>query len=138
VEQLGAALPGGRGAAVAGDLYPSLEKISIDYAVMERAPEVLVVEMPLDWLDVGSWTALPAVLGKDGAENTYAAPRTVAIDAQKNIFVSEDDHLIAAIGVEDLVVVHSPDATLICRRDQVQRIKELVAQLEREQPGRFG
>jgi len=51
------------------------------------------------------------------------------MDSHRNILVSEGDHLIAAICVEDLVVIHSPDATLVCRRDQAQRIKELVAQL---------
>jgi mannose-1-phosphate guanylyltransferase len=51
--------------------------------------------------------------------------------------VAEDDHLIAAIGVENLVVVHSPDATLVCHKNQIQQIKDLVAQLERDYEGRY-
>jgi len=125
------------GPTLAGELYPSLEKISIDFAVMEKAPKVLVVEMALDWLDVGNWTALPAVLGADSFGNTKALKRAAGLSSNNNIFVAEDDHLIAAIGVKDLVVVHSADATLICHRDQVQQIKELVAQLDQEYDGHY-
>lgn len=127
-----------QGAALARELYGGLQRISIDYAVMEKAAKVLVVEMDLDWQDVGSWTALPAVAKTDAAGNSTAASRVVTMDARGNILVSEDEHLIAAIGVEDLVVVHSPDATLVCRKDQVERLKELVAELEKRHPGRYG
>lgn len=129
-------------------VYPSLKRISIDFAVMERAasepaggagstPGVLVVEMDLDWIDVGNWTALPEVLPADAAGNVRALERAAILDGRNTILVGEDDHLIAAIGVEDLVVVHSPDATLICRRDAVQRIKDLVARLEEDYGGRY-
>lgn len=118
-------------------LYEGLTRISIDHAVMEKAECVLVVEMDLEWLDVGNWTALPSVLGTDMSNNTMAAANVVTMDAKGNIIVCEDDHLIAAIGVEDLVIVRSGDATLICRRDQVQRIKELVAELEQKHKGRY-
>lgn len=117
--------------------YERLERISIDHAVMEKAPRVLVVEMDLEWLDVGSWTALPSVLGVDAQGNTVAASNVAMMDARGNIIVSEDHHLIAAIGVEDLVIVRSSNATLICRRDQVQRIKELLAELEQRHKGRY-
>ena len=127
----------GSGKTLAEELYPTLEKISIDFAVMEKAPRVLVVEMVLDWLDVGNWTALPSVLGSDPFGNTTALKRVATLASKDNIFVTEGDHLIAAIGVKDLVVVHSPDATLICHRDQVQRIKDLVAQLDQDYNGHY-
>jgi len=123
------------GQKLARDLYPLLPKISIDFAVMEKAPEVLVVEMALDWLDVGNWTALPSVHGTDAAGNTNAAKRVTTLSSKNNIFVTEGDHLITAIGVDDLVVVHSPNATLICHRNEVQRIKDLVEQLGQEYDG---
>jgi mannose-1-phosphate guanylyltransferase len=104
---------------------------------MEKAPNVLVVEMDLQWLDVGSWTALATVLGADAAGNTRALRRAVTLSSQDNILVAEGDHLIATLGVKDLVVVHSPDATLICHRNQVQRIRELVARLQREYEQRY-
>ncbi len=117
--------------------YPELQRISIDHAVMEKAEQVMLVEMDVDWVDVGSWSALSNVLGKDAAGNTSAAAQVVTMDSRGNVLVCEDDHLIAAIGVDDLVIVHSPDATLICRRDQVQRIKELVARLEESDKRRY-
>jgi len=125
------------GPSLAAGLYATLQKISIDYAVMEKAEQVLVLEMPVEWLDVGSWTALPAALGRDARGDTRAAPRTIAIGGGGNILVSESDHLIATIGVNDLVVIHSPDATLICRKDQAQQIKDLVAELEKQYGERY-
>ncbi len=117
------------GQRVAAETYPTLERVSIDTAVMEKARRVLVVEMACDWLDVGSWPALEFVLGTDDAGNTRALRNASLLDARDNILVSESDHLIAAIGVEGLVVVHSEDATLICRKEDAQRLKDMVAQL---------
>jgi len=120
--------PAGR--AAADNFYCGLKKISIDFAVMEKAPRVLVVEMALDWSDVGSFTALANVLPADAAGNIRAARRVAALDARNNVLVTEDDHLIATLGVEGLVIIHSPDATLICRKEDAQRIKDLVAGLD--------
>lgn len=125
------------GQAEAAELYPTLDRVSIDYAVMEKAAGVLVVEMDLAWIDVGSWPALAAVLGTDADGNTNAAEQLARLSSRGNVFVSEDDHLIAAIGVEDLIIVHSRDATLICRRDQAERIKELTHQLKTDHGERY-
>jgi mannose-1-phosphate guanylyltransferase len=114
---------------VAGEIYPTLEKISIDFAVMEKAQQVNVVEMDCSWIDVGSWPALQDVLEPDASGNVSTLSNQSLLDARDNILVSEGDHLIAAIGVEGLVIVHSDDATLVCRHEDAQRIKELVAQL---------
>lgn len=129
-DQLAGAWPTSDGPRLAKELYPKLQKISIDFAVMEKAPRVLVLEMDLDWLDLGSWTAIAGAIGADRAGNSLTATAAATLDAKGNILVSEDDHLIAAVGVEDLVIVHSPDATLVCRRDQIEKIKDLVAQLK--------
>ncbi len=112
------------------ELFSSLPKISVDYAIMEKAVKVAAVEMTCDWLDVGSWNSLAEIFHPDAHGNTVAAPQVLTLDAARNILVSESNHLIAAIGVEDLVVIHSPDATLICRRGDTQRIKELVDRLQ--------
>lgn len=125
---------GGRAAA---EVYPTLVKTSIDYAVMEKAAKVLVVEMPLEWHDLGHWTSLPVVVGADGAGNTISAARMAALAAKDNIVVSEDDHLIAAIGVSDLVIVHSADATLICHKSQLDRLKELLDEIGRGYGSRY-
>jgi mannose-1-phosphate guanylyltransferase len=110
-------------------IYPTLPKISIDFAVMEKAPRVLVVEMDCKWVDLGSWTALENVIEADANGNVIAAPRTVELNARNNVLVSEDDHLIAAFGVEDLVVVHSPDATLVCRKQDASALKDLATKV---------
>jgi mannose-1-phosphate guanylyltransferase len=106
-------------------------KISVDFAIMEKADRVSTVEMPCDWLDVGSWTSVADVFDPDLAGNTYAASNVMTLDAKNSIFVSESDHLIAAIGVEDLVVIHSDDATVVCRQDDAQRIKEMVEKVKK-------
>lgn len=117
--------------------FAALPKVSIDFAVMERADRVITVEMTCEWLDVGSWTSLADVMdaGPDG--HVKAAPNAVALSGRRNIYVSENDHLIATIGVSDLVIVHSGDATLICRRQDAQKIKDLVEKIRKEQGERF-
>src|SRR5262245_46029960 len=101
-------------------------RISIDFAVMERADRVLVVELNCEWVDVGSWPALEAFLQSVGDGNVSAFSHAIHLCSRGNIVVSEDKHLIATIGIDDLVIVHSPNATLICTRRDAQAIKELV------------
>lgn len=127
LEPLGRAAREGRD--VAGPLaeaYAALEKISIDYAVMEKAREVLMVELGCEWLDVGSWPALENVTDLDESDNAIVAANTVVMDSSRNVIVSEGDHVLAVLGMEDCIVVHSPDATLVCSRGESQRLKELV------------
>lgn len=127
LEPLGRAAREGRD--VAGPLaqaYAALEKISIDYAVMEKAREVLMVELGCEWLDVGSWPALENVTDLDESDNAIVAANTVVMDSSRNVIVSEGDHVLAVLGMEDCIVVHSPDATLVCSRGKSQRLKELV------------
>ncbi|RME36145.1 MAG: mannose-1-phosphate guanylyltransferase [Planctomycetota bacterium] len=113
-------------------LYPDLLKISIDFAVMERASRVLAVEMDCQWVDVGSFPALESVVEGDRDGNISVCERVVHLGSRGNIVVSEERHLIATIGVEDLVIVHSPDATLICKRRDATAIKELVDNIRAE------
>jgi mannose-1-phosphate guanylyltransferase len=111
-------------------IYPDLLKISIDFAVMEKAERVLVVEMNCQWVDVGSWTALEQVVGGDADGNVTVARNTINLGSRGNIIVCEDDHLIATIGVDDLVIVRSKNATMICSKRDAQGIKELVAKVQ--------
>lgn len=125
------------GSEVAARAFAGLQKISIDFGVMEKSASVLVVEMNCTWQDLGSWTAVAAAQAKDGAGNVVIAPQTLLVDAKDNILVSESGHLVVLLGVADLVVVHSGDATLVCRKDQEQRLKELVKLREERFDGRF-
>jgi mannose-1-phosphate guanylyltransferase len=115
-------------------IYPELMKISIDFAVMEKAERVLVIEMNCQWIDVGSWTALEHVVGGDADGNVVIGADAINLGSRGNIIVSEVDHLVTTIGVSDLVIVHAGDATLICTRRDAQGIRELVQKL-REKHG---
>ena len=110
--------------------YPALQKISIDFAVMEKAARVLLVELPCEWLDVGSLTSVTEAFEPDAEGNTAVLQKKILLDAANNILISEEDHLIAALGVQDLVIVHSADATLVCRRQDAERLRELVAKIK--------
>lgn len=107
-------------------IYPELMKISIDFAVMEHAVQVLTVEMDCLWVDVGSWPAIESVIDADRDGNVSACERVIHLGSRGNIVVAEDKHLIATIGVEDLVIVHAADVTLICKKRDATGIKELV------------
>ncbi len=131
LEAVGDAIEGGRDyASILTDVYPTLEKISIDYAVMEKARKVLLVELGCEWLDVGSWSALPSICEHDDSDNVVVAPSAIAMDSSRNIIVSEDDQLLAVLGVDDCVIVHSPDATLVCNKDDAHRLKDLLQRIE--------
>ncbi len=116
------------------DDFAGLKRISIDFAVMEQARNVLVVEMDCRWLDLGSWSSIAETREPDQQGNVGIAPQSLILDGKNNIVVSDSDHLIAIMGLDDLVVVHGQDATLICRREHEQRIKEL-AELRRKSFG---
>ena len=122
--------------AVLDEVYPGLAKTSIDYAVMEPASKaggsvrIVAVPMDLTWLDVGSWPAFAQTCRKDADGNALGQGLHLLGDCRDLLVVSSDpDHLIAAIGCEGLIVVHTPDATLVCRADRAEDIKKLYAKL---------
>jgi mannose-1-phosphate guanylyltransferase len=111
--------------------YPGLPRISFDYAIMEKADRVLVVEAGFDWDDIGSWRAVANYFEKDKHGN--AANRVLtAVDSSNNIVFDEDGTTIALLGVHDLIVVRTPDALLVCHRHEAERIKELIGKLPPE------
>ncbi len=120
------------------DVYPNLKKISVDFGVMEKAstdPEVTVAAVPMkaSWLDVGSWPAYGEILEKDDAGNAASGCKSLLMDSSNLVVVSDDkDHLIATIGCEDLVIVHSSNATLICPREEAEKIKALQGKVSEE------
>lgn len=106
--------------------FAQLKKISIDYGVMEHAASVLLVEMDCDWKDLGSWVAIAETRTPDAAGNVAIAEHALIVDGHNNIAVTESGHLIVALGVDDVVIVHSDDATLVCRRERVEQMKALA------------
>lgn len=109
--------------------FPRMEKIPIDKAVMEKYPNVRVLEVVYDWSDVGDWRSLAELLPKDPKGNTIEGP-VHSIGTKDSIIIADDGQLIATLGVEDLVIVQSGGATLIARRDQLDRLKGLVEGLD--------
>lgn len=117
-------------AAIARE-YPRLKAVAVDYAIIERAGWVATLEADVDWSDIGSWDALTDVLPPDTDGNLLSG-EVLLLDA-RNVTVYGPAHkLIALIDVENLVVVDTPDALLICRKDQAQRVRDVVDRLNRE------
>ena len=106
-------------------LYPAVEKISIDYALMEKADNIVMACGSFAWDDVGSWTALENHFEADEADNTRIG-ESVVLDSSSNIVYSKD-RLTALVGVRDLVVVQAEGVTLVCDKDKAQNIKQLIA-----------
>lgn len=127
--------------AVLAQVFPTLPKTSIDYAVLEPAAEetgrVVVVDLDVEWLDVGSWPALAGTLDVDSGGNTHRG-LLVALDSGRNVVFSDDpEHVIALVGVQDSVVVHTRDVTMVCPVSAAERVKELLAVVEARDPGRW-
>lgn len=120
---------------VLAEVYPTLKKISVDFAVMEpasRDPDAQVVALPmrLKWVDVGSWNAFANVCPRDDQGNALAAARHLLLKTKRSLVASSDpNHLVATLGCEDMIVIHTPEATLVCRADQAELIKELHGQV---------
>jgi mannose-1-phosphate guanylyltransferase len=112
--------------------FPLLKSISIDYAVLERAENVCVLEAPFQWDDVGSWLSLPRLNGCDAQGNTTDG-LFAGVDTQGCIIRTSDDHLVATLGLRNLIVVHTPDATLVADASQSERIKQLLDLLTERQ-----
>lgn len=102
---------------------------SIDFAVMEHYPNIVVLKAPFTWDDVGSWQAIARTAGTDKSSNTVQA-KHVGIRTTGCIIRGEDDHLLVTLGLKDCVVVHTPDATLVAHKSEEEAIREVVKELE--------
>ena len=111
------------------EIYPTLKKISVDYALMEKSTNVVVVPATFDWDDVGAWPAIAKHFAPDAAGNVLRGLAMVEGGAN-NIVVSTDGHLTGVVGASDLVVVHTAEATLVCPKDRAQEIKALLERLK--------
>ncbi len=114
------------------DVYSRTKSISIDYGILEVASNVCVIEADFKWNDIGSWEAVYNISQKDKNGNAVFAGDHLLLDAKNNYFYSSKK-LITAIDVENLVVVETDDAILICRKDRSQRVKDLVDVLRRKE-----
>ena len=129
LNELGRALDVGDVDQAATRVWPAVQAISIDHGVMEKVDEFFVVPGEFGWSDVGSWTALGDLLPKDGEGNAFKGD-VVAVDSRGNVAVASGK-TIALLGVDDLVVVTTEDAVLVCPKGRAQDVREIVAALEK-------
>ncbi len=125
LDRIGAGLGTPAEADVLAEEFPKLDRTPIDKAVMEKAENVKVLEVRYDWNDVGDWRALKALIEPDGAGNTIQGD-VIARDTSNSIILSNDGGLIATLGLDDVVIVQAGKATLVARRDQLDKLKALV------------
>ncbi len=129
---------------ILAEIYPTIAKKSVDYGIMEPAsldPSVRIACVPLDltWMDIGSWNAYAALGHPDEFGNTAmlasakgGSPAAIFLESTSNTVVSTDpDHLVALFGCDDMVVVHTPDATLVCPKNKAEDLKKLYPYAER-------
>lgn len=118
-------------------IWEKVEKISLDYAVMEGAEKMAVIPAEFGWNDVGSWSSMYDVLKLDKSGNGFKGkqPDRVVLDTKNTLVYS--DKLVVAIGVEDMIVVETPDALLLCHKDRSQDVKEVVNHLLRNKNYKF-
>lgn len=109
--------------------FSAIRGISIDYAVMEHARDVVVIEAPFSWDDVGSWQAIARLEAADADGNTVRA-KHLGINTTGTIVRSDDDHLIVTLGLKDCIVVRTKDATLVARKQDEESIRQVVKALE--------
>ncbi|NBT13540.1 MAG: mannose-1-phosphate guanylyltransferase [Planctomycetia bacterium] len=110
--------------------FAAIRGISIDYAVLEHADDVVVIEAPFEWDDLGGWSAVARQRGADPEGNTIVG-RHLGIDSLRTIVHTGPDHLVVTVGLEDMLVVHTPDATLVADRGHEEAVRKVVAELEK-------
>ncbi|HSF68240.1 MAG TPA: mannose-1-phosphate guanylyltransferase/mannose-6-phosphate isomerase [Nitrospiraceae bacterium] len=131
IEEIGRLKQTGASGQAIDDVYRTLPSVSIDTGVMERSKRAAIVPVSFLWSDVGSWGSLDEVTPKDKSGNVVVG-RVVDVDSRRSIIYG-DRRLVATIGLTDMVVVDTPDATLVCPKSRAQDVKQLVDILKRQQ-----
>lgn len=108
--------------------FEAMPDISIDYAVMEKSSRVAVIPGRFGWNDIGSWSAVSHLVDADG-DNNRVIGDAVVVDSQ-NTFVKSEDRLVAAVGVDNLIIIETPDAILVADANHAQEVKKVATQLK--------
>jgi mannose-1-phosphate guanylyltransferase len=114
---------------VFGREFAAIKPISIDYAVMELASDVVVIEAPFDWDDLGGWQSLARLAGSDENGNTVIG-RHLGLKTHGTIVRTDGNHLVVTLGLTDCIVVHTPNATLVANKHDEEQIRQIVKRLE--------
>ena len=116
-------------AAVFEREFTAIKPISIDYAVMEHATDVAVIEAPFEWDDLGGWQSLARLAGSDENGNTIVGTH-LGLDTTGTIVRADGEHLIVTLGIKDCIIVHTPNATLVANKHSEEQIRQVVKKLE--------
>jgi len=123
-------------AATVDTVYAKLPRVSIDYGVMEQTDNVVCLRGDFGWDDVGSWSSVENYREAD-AHGNIVDGTVIASNASGNIVFGDDDHVVAIVGVQDLVVVQSGNAVLVVPKDQAQNVREVVEQLKQRDLNKY-
>jgi len=118
-------------------IYPQCTNISIDYGIMEKADNVYLIPSAFGWSDLGTWNSAYDNLEKDYLGNAVAGDDVMIIDATKNMVHANGNKLVLLQGLDDFIVVDTPDVLLICKKNKEQEIKEYVAEVKRNKGEKF-
>lgn len=111
--------------------YKNFPDISIDYAIMEKTKKGLVIKTDIAWDDIGSWNGFKKYTKRDKESNCIDANH-ISIDTKRSIIIGEKSHLVATIGIDNMIIVQTADATLICSRERAENVKDLVELAEKK------
>lgn len=114
------------------ELFLNCSSMSIDYAVIEKTSNAVVIPLSIDWADLGSWPSLLDISEKDGCGNAIYGD--VIIDKTKSTYIHSQEKLTVAIGVEDLVIVDTKDALLILNKEEAQNVKPIISKIKSQSP----
>jgi mannose-1-phosphate guanylyltransferase len=129
LQMIEAVLDSPREAEVLSQVWPQVRKETIDYGVMEGAQDVVVIPVDIGWTDIGDWSAIYQLHQPDEQGNVVVGTAHVGV-ATGSCFIQGGEKLIATIGLEDIIIIDTEDAVLICARDQAQDVKLIVEKLQ--------
>jgi mannose-1-phosphate guanylyltransferase len=125
------ALDAGSYAARLAELWPTLDKQTIDYGIMERADRVAVIPVDMGWSDIGTWSSVMEVRAPDEDGNVLLGD-VIQIDTANSMVLTAGDRLVVTVGLNDVIVVDTPDAVLVTRREVSERVRDVVQRLRDE------
>jgi mannose-1-phosphate guanylyltransferase len=135
LEQIARTFGGASYAETLRSVWPGVEKQTIDYGIMEGAPEVAVIPVDIGWNDIGNWASLLEILEPDANGNVVIGGPHLGLDSTGSLVKS--DRLVVTIGLTDMIIVDTDDALLVCSRQRTEEVRHIVEQLQQQEEQRY-